>query len=63
MSYPATVQETLTRLGFGHLYEIPGGKLPEKPTYCIFCIDADEGDMWEYGGCNCCGNNGYYDND
>ena len=58
MSYPATIQETRTRLGFGYINE--GIKLPEKPTYCIFCIDADEGDLWEYGGCQCCGNNGYY---
>lgn len=28
--------------------------------YCMFCNDVSDDDLWLYGGCACCGNNGYY---
>ena len=58
MSSSRSVEEILRELGYGSLYDKPREK--PDPTYCIFCKDAPEHDLWEYGGCKCCGNNGYY---
>ena len=55
-----SLQEVITELGYGHLYEKPSPPKPE-PSYCIFCCDASEDDLAIHGGCACCGNNGAYD--
>lgn len=28
-----------------------------EPTFCVFCKDVPEDDLWAHGGCQCCGNN------